>query len=153
MIRRIALPVVIASAVLLAGCSSSDRSASSVTEAPASAQVADAAEATGTVDTITDDTFDAKVRNASGPYVLYFTAPWCAPCKQMAPNVWEAASQLKDYNVTFGQMDVDQSPITPSKYRVNGVPTTVIFRDGQEVARKSGALPLRKYMEWLSNNV
>ena len=101
---------------------------------------------------ITDSSFDADVLNAGGPVLVDFWAEWCGPCKQIAPALEELSKDLAA-KITVAKINIDENPQTPSKYGVRGIPTLMIFKDGQVAATKIGALPKSKLYEWVESVV
>jgi thioredoxin 1 len=99
-----------------------------------------------------DSSFEADVLKASKPVVVDFWAEWCGPCRMIAPALEELATELQD-KVTVAKLNIDESPQTPSKYGVRGIPTLMIFRDGQVAATKVGALPKSKIKEWIESSI
>jgi thioredoxin 1 len=97
---------------------------------------------------ISDASFETDVLKAGKPVVVDFWAEWCGPCRMIAPALEELATELHD-KVTVAKLNIDESPQTPSKYGVRGVPTLMLFRDGQVAATKVGALPKSKIREWI----
>lgn len=86
---------------------------------------------------ITDAGFSAQVLDAAGPVLVKFEADWCGPCQAMKPMVAELAGEYGD-KLTIATLDIDQNPQTPSRFGVRGVPTVMLFKDGQVVATKVG---------------
>lgn len=101
---------------------------------------------------ITDDSFDSDVLRAAGPVLVDFWAEWCGPCKQIAPALEELAKELAG-KVTVTKLNIDDNPTTPGKYGVRGIPTLMLFKNGEVAATKIGALPKGKLQEWLEQNI
>jgi thioredoxin 1 len=101
---------------------------------------------------VTDASFEADVLKASGPVLVDFWAEWCGPCRQIAPALEELAKDM-DGKITVAKINIDDNPATPGKYGVRGIPTLMIFRDGQVAATKIGALPKSKLYEWVESSL
>lgn len=101
---------------------------------------------------VSDSSFQNDVLGAPKPVVVDFWAEWCGPCRMIAPALEELAEELKD-KVTIAKVNIDENPGIPTKYGVRGVPTLMIFQDGQVAATKVGALPKSKIKEWIESSV
>jgi thioredoxin len=99
---------------------------------------------------VTDTSFDADVLRAAEPVLVDFWAEWCGPCKMIAPFLEELAGDMKG-KVTVAKINIDENPQTPMKYGVRGIPTLILFKNGQVAATKIGALPKSKLVEWVES--
>ena len=99
--------------------------------------------------TVTDESFEQDVLKAGKPVLVDFWAEWCGPCKQIAPALEQIAAELAGV-VTIAKLNIEDSPTTPSRYGVRGIPTMMLFKDGQMASMKVGAMPKQKILEWLN---
>jgi thioredoxin 2 len=88
-----------------------------------------------------DETFTRTINESDLPVAVDFYADWCGPCRMMAPAVDALASHLQG-KALIGKLNTDHSARTASGFNIRGIPTTIVFKDGKEVARQSGAIPL-----------
>ena len=97
-----------------------------------------------------DSDFATDVLQSSKPVLVDFWAEWCGPCKAIAPALEDIAASLGD-KVTVAKLNIDDNPNTPTTYGVRGIPTLMLFRDGEVAATEIGALPPHKLTEWIED--
>ena len=102
------------------------------------------------VQDVSDATFDAEVLQSSTPVLIDFWAPWCGPCRMMAPAYEEAAGRLEP-RVRFAKLNTDESPGTATQYGIRSIPTLIVFKGGREVARQSGAAGVEQLTRWITD--
>jgi len=101
---------------------------------------------------VTDATFEEEVLKSDKPVVLDFWAPWCGPCKQIGPSLDEISDEMKD-KITVAKVNIDENPVTPTKYGVRGIPTMLVFKNGQAAATKVGAISKPAIVEWIEESI
>lgn len=102
--------------------------------------------------TITDESFEQDVLKADGPVLVDFWAEWCGPCKMIGPALEEISDELGE-KVTIAKLNIDDSPDTPGKYGVRGIPTMILFHNGAPVETKVGAAPKSQLKSWLEESL
>lgn len=100
----------------------------------------------------TDASFDTDVLQADKPVLVDFWAEWCGPCRMIAPALEELAEELGD-QVQIMKIDIDENPDAPTKYGVRGIPTMILFKNGQQAATQVGALPKSGIRQWLEREL
>ena len=102
--------------------------------------------------TVTDQSFEADVLGADKPVLVDFWAEWCGPCRMIAPALEEIAADLGE-KVTIAKINIDENPDVPGRYGVRGIPTMLLFKNGEAVAQKVGAAPRSNIQQWLESNL
>lgn len=100
---------------------------------------------------VSDADFEVEVLKSALPVVVDFWAEWCGPCKMIGPVLEELAADLQG-QVVIAKVNVDESPLSPGKYGVRSIPTLMLFKDGQMVSTKVGALPKATIQNWIKEN-
>ena len=101
---------------------------------------------------VTDSSFEQDVLKSATPVLLDFWAEWCGPCKMIAPILDEIAADYAG-RVIVAKMNVDENPRTPMKFNVRGIPTLILFKDGQVHAQKVGALSKSQLTAFVDSNL
>ena len=101
---------------------------------------------------LTQSNFDRQIKSNDLPLVVDFWAPWCAPCRMMAPAYEQAAAQLEP-GVRLAKLDTEAEPDIAARFGIRGIPTLIAFKNGREVARQSGAVDLPRLLQWVRSNV
>ena len=101
---------------------------------------------------VSDESFETDVLNADGPVLVDFWAEWCGPCKQIGPALEEISEEMSG-QLTIAKVNIDDDPMTPGKYGVRGIPTLMIFKNGQVAATKIGAMAKGKINEWIQETL
>ena len=101
---------------------------------------------------VTDDEFNETVIKANGPVLVDYWAEWCGPCKMIAPVLDEIAKDYSD-RLTVVKLNIDENPETPQHFGVRGIPTLMLFKDGEVEATKVGALTKSQLADFIDNNI
>lgn len=101
---------------------------------------------------LTDDGFDAAIAQAGVPVLVDFWAPWCGPCKMVAPHL-EALAEEKGATLVVAKVNVDESAKIASKFGIRSIPTLMLFKDGEPLATKVGALNKGQLEAWISSQL
>jgi thioredoxin 1 len=101
---------------------------------------------------VTDANFDADVLKSDKPVLIDFWATWCGPCRAIAPIVDELATEYQG-KIKVGKMDVDRNSATPMRYGVRGIPTLLVFKDGQVKEQIVGYVPKEQIQKALDKHV
>ena len=97
---------------------------------------------------VTDESFQKDVLEANGAVLVDFWAPWCGPCKVIAPMLEEIATEMGE-RLSIAKLDVDENPEAASKYGVRGIPMLILFRNGEIVDSTVGASSKARLVKWL----
>ena len=98
---------------------------------------------------VNDNNFETEVLNADKPVLVDFFATWCGPCRQMLPIVEELSEEMAE-KIKIVKVDVDEAPKTPENYDIQSIPTLILFKGGQVVDTKTGAMPKSQLIEWIN---
>jgi thioredoxin 1 len=101
---------------------------------------------------LSDAAFEEQVLKAEGPVLVDYWAEWCGPCKMIAPILEGVAEEYKG-RLTVAKLNIDDNPATPGRYGVRGIPTLMLFKNGEEAATKVGALSKSQLTAWLDGQL
>jgi len=101
---------------------------------------------------LTDDTFEDEVLKSDIPVLVDYWAEWCGPCKMIAPILDEIAADYKG-RLKVAKLNIDENPATPPKYGIRGIPTLMLFKDGNVEATKVGAVSKSQLVAFIDSNL
>ena len=101
---------------------------------------------------VSDDSFEQEVLQSEMPVLIDYWAEWCGPCKMIAPVLDEVASEYAD-KVRVAKLNIDETPATPPKYGIRGIPTLMLFKNGEVEATKVGAVSKAQLTAFLDENI
>ena len=102
--------------------------------------------------TLTAASFDEIINSSEKPVLVDFWAEWCGPCKMIGPILEELSDELSD-KITIAKHNIDEEPNTPTKYGIRGIPTMLLFKDGELKATKVGATTKSNIVSWIKENI
>ena len=101
---------------------------------------------------VTDESFETQVIKSPKPIVVDFWAEWCGRCKMVGPILEEISNEIEN-DVSIAKHNIDEEPNTPTKYGVRGIPTMLLFKDGELKSTKVGATPKSDIVSWIKENI
>ena len=101
---------------------------------------------------VTDDSFEEDVLKSETPVLVDYWAEWCGPCKMIAPLIDEISQDYSD-KIRIAKLNVDENPATPQKHNIRGIPTLMIFKDGEVAATKVGAVSKSQLTDFIDSNL
>tara|TARA_Y100000588_G_scaffold369702_1_gene439020 strand:- start:1112 stop:1438 length:327 start_codon:yes stop_codon:yes gene_type:complete len=101
---------------------------------------------------VTDDSFEEKVLKSESPVLVDYWAEWCGPCKMIAPILEEISVDYSE-KVQIAKVNIDENPLTPSKFGIRGIPTLMLFKDGDVAATKVGAVSKSQLAAFIDGNI
>jgi thioredoxin 1 len=101
---------------------------------------------------VTDDTFDDEIIKAEGPVLVDYWADWCGPCKMIAPILDEIAGEYEG-KLKIAKLNIDENPVTPPKFGIRGIPTLMLFKNGNVEATKVGAVSKSQLTAFIDSNL
>ena len=101
---------------------------------------------------VSDASFEADVLKSASPVLVDFWAEWCGPCKMFAPILDDVAREY-DGRLKVAKLDIDSNPATPARFGIRGIPTVILYKDGQPHAQSVGAMSKSKLTQFLDSNL
>ena len=101
---------------------------------------------------VSDESFEQEVLNASKPVLIDYWAEWCGPCKMIAPIIEELAEEYGE-KIKIAKFNIDENPETPPKYGIRGIPTLMLFKNGNVEATKVGAVSKSQLAAFIDSNL
>ncbi len=101
---------------------------------------------------VSDESFEREVLNATGPVLIDYWAEWCGPCKMIAPIIDELAQEYGD-KIKIAKLNIDENPQTPPRYGIRGIPTLMLFKNGNVEATKVGAVSKSQLAAFIDSNL
>ena len=101
---------------------------------------------------VTDASFETDVLGSQTPVVVDFWAEWCGPCRMISPALEELGAEYAG-KVQIAKVNIDENPMTPTKFGVRGIPTLILFKDGKPAATQVGAVPKSALKSWIDSNL
>ena len=101
---------------------------------------------------VSDDSFEQEVLQSEKPVLIDYWAEWCGPCKMIAPVLAEVASEYAE-RIRVAKLNIDENPATPPKYGIRGIPTLMLFKNGEVEATKVGAVSKAQLTAFLDENI
>ena len=101
---------------------------------------------------VSDSSFESEVLNSDVPVLVDYWAEWCGPCKAIGPALEELSDAHGDA-ISIVKLNIDENPLTPQQYNVRGIPTLLIFKGGEVVAEKIGAVPKSQLEAWITSSI
>jgi thioredoxin 1 len=101
---------------------------------------------------VTDQSFHDDVISATGPVLVDFWAEWCGPCRMIGPALEEISEELGE-KVTITKINIDENPDAPARYGVRGIPTMILFKNGEPASTKVGAAPKSQLKQWIEAEI
>ena len=101
---------------------------------------------------VTDENFDTEVLKSSKPIVVDFWAEWCGPCKMIGTTLEEISDEMTN-KIAIAKHNIDDEPNTPTKYGIKGIPTMLLFKDGELKSTKVGATSKSDIVSWIKENI